>query len=69
MLAAVQFNNQLTRGAVKVHDKVTNVILSVKLVTPVALLVNVLPELKFCIGGVLAKFSGESLEFSIEGEH
>jgi hypothetical protein len=30
---------------------------------------NILPELKFCIGGVLAQSSGESLESSIKWEH
>jgi hypothetical protein len=43
MLAAVQFNNQLTRRAVKVHDIVPNVFLPVKLATPDAFSSNVLP--------------------------
>ena len=55
MLAAVQFNNQLTRRAVKVHDIVSNVFLPVKLVTSDAFLSHILPELKFCISGILAK--------------
>ena len=62
-------DNQLTCGAVKVHDIVPNIFLSVKLVTSDAFLSNVLPELKFCIRGVFAESSGESLEFSIEWEH
>jgi hypothetical protein len=69
MLAAIQFNNQLTRRAVKVDDIVPNVLLSVELVTSDAFLSNVLPELKFGIRGVLAKSSGESLKSSIKWEH
>jgi hypothetical protein len=69
MLAAVQFNNQLTRRAIKIHDIVPNVFLPVKLLTSEAFLSPILPELKFCISGVLAKPSDACLKSSLEWEH